>query len=51
MPEAGVRQFVAGVDSEFDIQTAGVPRSAWQITRPSVEQVKNAYDFALNLMP
>ncbi len=48
MPEVGARQFVAGVDSQFDIQTAGVPRRAWQITRPTVEQVKKAYAFALS---
>ena len=47
MPEVGARQFIAGVDSEFEVQTAGTPRSAWQITRPTVEQVKNAYEFAL----
>lgn len=48
MPEVGARQFIAGVNSEFDVQTAGNPRRAWQITRPTVEQVKKAYKFALS---
>ncbi len=48
MPEVGARKFIAGVDSNFEIQTAGTPRRAWQFTRPTVEQITNAYEFALS---
>ncbi len=51
MPEVGFRQFLPRVDSNFDVQTAGVPKSTWQIALPSVKQIKQAYAFFLKNYP
>jgi hypothetical protein len=51
MPDVGIRQFIPRVNSHMDVATAGVPRSIWQLTIPSVEQVKQAYKFANSFNP
>ena len=51
MPDVGIRQFLPRVDSHLDVQTVGVPSSVWQIALPSVEQIKQAFDFANSFNP
>ncbi|HFC29796.1 MAG TPA: hypothetical protein ENJ44_02005, partial [Oceanospirillales bacterium] len=51
MPDVGFRQFLPRVDSVFDVQTAGNPKSVWQIAMPSVTQVQQMYNFILQLNP
>ena len=48
MPDVGVRQLMPRVDTEFDIQTAGDPRSVWQLAIPSIDQVIQGFEWAIS---
>lgn len=51
MPDVGVRQFMPRVDSSLDVNTAGSPRSIWQLAFPSAEQIKQGFEFANSFNP
>lgn len=51
MPEVGFKHFISSVNSEMEVQTAGVPRSAWQIARPTVEQFVQGFELAISFFP
>ena len=51
MPEVGFRKLLPRVDSDININTAGVPRSAWLFSMPTVEQMQQAVDMVLAFDP
>lgn len=48
MPDVGVRQLMPRVDTEIDFQTAGNPRSVWQLALPNVEQMNKGFEWAIS---
>lgn len=48
MPDVGFRQFMPTTNAEFNIKTAGIPRSVWQITTPTEQQFIQGYELFLS---
>ncbi|MFK8012606.1 MAG: pilin [Marinicellaceae bacterium] len=48
MPDVGVRKFMPKVNSVYDFETAGNPRSVWQFAMPSMTQIQQGFNWAMS---